>query len=77
MIDILKDELKRGDYIEKGCIFDGFPRTVPQAEALTELLEELGTKLDVVIVLEVPRNELVERLTAQEEPARLVAELII
>ncbi len=65
MIDILKDELKKGDYIEKGCIFDGFPRTVPQAEAMTGLLEELGTQLDVVIVLEVPRNELVERLTAR------------
>lgn len=65
MIGILKEELQKGDYIEKGCIFDGFPRTVPQAEALTGLLEEFGTKLDVVIVLEVPRNELVERLTAR------------
>lgn len=65
MIGILKEELQRGDYIEKGCIFDGFPRTVPQAEALIELLEEFNTKLDVVVVLEVPRSELVERLTAR------------
>ncbi len=65
MINILKEELQRGDYIEKGCIFDGFPRTVPQAEALIELLHELNTQLDVVIVLEVPRSELVERLTAR------------
>jgi adenylate kinase len=65
MIGILKEELQRGDYIEKGCIFDGFPRTVPQAEALIGLLEEFNTKLDVVVVLEVPRSELVERLTAR------------
>jgi adenylate kinase len=44
-----------------GFLLDGFPRTVPQAEALSELLEKRGTKLDVVLALDVPEELLVER----------------
>jgi len=46
----------------KGFIFDGFPRTVAQAGALDSLLEELGTKIDVMLGLEVERQELIDRL---------------
>jgi len=46
----------------KGSIFDGFPRTVAQAGALDSLLEELGTKIDVMLGLEVERQELIDRL---------------
>ena len=46
----------------KGVIFDGFPRTVEQAKALEELLAEYKTKVSVMINLEVPKDELVERL---------------
>ncbi len=46
----------------RGVIFDGFPRTIPQAEALKKMLEERGTSLDAVVGLEVPEEELVERM---------------
>ncbi len=51
----------------KGVIFDGFPRTVEQAEALNELLSEYKTKVSVMINLEVPKDELVERLLKRGE----------
>lgn len=61
MIDILADEFdNRPD--NKGVIFDGFPRTIPQAQALRRLLEQRGTKLHAVVGLEVPEDELIERL---------------
>jgi adenylate kinase len=56
--ELLRKNIREGTPI-------GIPRTVPQAEALIGLLEEFNTKLDVVVVLEVPRSELVERLTAR------------
>ena len=62
MIDIRDEELERNAKDAKGVIFDGFPRTIPQAEALKGLLEKRGTKLHGVIGLEVPEEELVERL---------------
>ncbi len=46
----------------KGFIFDGFPRTIPQAVALDKLLEERGENLHSVIGLEVPDDQLIERL---------------
>ena len=46
----------------KGFIFDGFPRTVAQAEALDMLLEEKGMKIAVMLGLEVERQELINRL---------------
>jgi adenylate kinase len=45
-----------------GFIFDGFPRTEPQARALDELLSEYNASISVMLALEVPENELVERL---------------
>ncbi len=45
-----------------GFIFDGFPRTQPQAKALDALLEELGTDVTCMLALEVPEDELKERL---------------
>lgn len=62
MIDILDHELENNLKDAKGVIFDGFPRTIPQAEALEKLLEKRGTELAGVIGLEVPEEELVERL---------------
>ncbi|HKK79324.1 MAG TPA: adenylate kinase [Phaeodactylibacter sp.] len=46
----------------KGYIFDGFPRTIPQAEALGKLLAEKGTAVSKLIMLDVEDNELVKRL---------------
>ena len=48
-----------------GFIFDGFPRTLAQAEALHDLLERHGTKLDAVIAMEVDEKILVERIVAR------------
>jgi len=46
----------------RGFVFDGFPRTRPQAEALDKLLEFKNTKIDLVLALEVPEPELISRL---------------
>jgi adenylate kinase len=45
-----------------GVLFDGFPRTIPQAEKLDELLQDVGRSLDRVLVLDVPDEVIVERL---------------
>jgi len=49
----------------KGFILDGFPRTIPQAEALKGLLERLNHRLDFVADLEVPREVVLDRLTTR------------
>lgn len=61
MIEILDSVLEDAKN-KPGVIFDGFPRTVPQAEALKKLLEKRGKKLHAVIGLEVPDDELVKRM---------------
>lgn len=65
MIDILDDVLEREAQGKPGVIFDGFPRTIPQAEALKGLLKKRGTDLHGVVGLEVPEEELVERMIAR------------
>lgn len=63
MIDILADTIDHEPAVkERGVILDGFPRTIPQAEALKKLMEERGMKIDAVVGLEVPEEELIERL---------------
>ena len=65
MIRLIRDRLSRGDTLG-GFVLDGFPRTMPQAEALDELLRELGRDLDVVFDFQVPEREVVlERLLAR------------
>jgi len=63
MIDVIFDRLAKAD--GGGWILDGFPRTLPQAEALDRRLDERGEQLDGVILFEVPDEELVERLSAR------------
>lgn len=62
MIQILDDTLEREAKGKRGVVFDGFPRTIPQAEALKELLKKRGTDLHAVVGLEVPEAELVDRM---------------
>jgi len=62
MISILDDVLEKEAKGKKGVIFDGFPRTIPQAEALKGLLQKRGTDLHAVVGLEVPEEELVNRM---------------
>ena len=62
MISILAnvyDSYGRG---HKGVIFDGFPRTIPQAEALKRMLDERGDRVAAMIELDVPEDELMKRL---------------
>lgn len=61
MLDILAEELDAHPEAE-GVIFDGFPRTIPQAEELRKLLAGRGTKVHAVVGLEVPEDELTDRL---------------
>ena len=56
MIRLIEDRLARDDASD-GFILDGFPRTMPQAEALDDLLLELGRDLDVVLAFQVPDRE--------------------
>ena len=62
MLRILEEELDRNLQDANGVVFDGFPRTIPQAEALEELLKRKGTELHAVVGLDVPEADLVERL---------------
>jgi adenylate kinase len=62
MIRLIRDRLSRGDTVA-GFVLDGFPRTMPQAEALDELLRDVGRDLDVVFDFQVPDREvLLQRL---------------
>jgi adenylate kinase len=71
MIRLIRDRLSRGDTVG-GFVLDGFPRTLPQADALDDLLRELGRDLDVVFDFQVPdRDVLQERLLGRaSEQAR-------
>ena len=60
VIGLVDERLQRDD-ASIGFILDGFPRTVPQAEALEALLSRRGTPLDAVVQIDVPREMLVER----------------
>ncbi len=62
MIDILRQELKDKTEQGTGVLFDGFPRTIPQADALDKMLKEMGHELTGVVGLEVPEEELVARM---------------
>jgi adenylate kinase len=54
-----------GDRGLKGWLLDGFPRTIGQAEGLDRLLAELGQKIDAVVMLDVPRDAVVSRLSGR------------
>ncbi len=62
MVDILDDLLEKNQATRDGVIFDGFPRTVPQAHALNEMLARRGSKVHAVVGLEVGEEELVKRI---------------
>lgn len=64
IMGIMKERLKEDD-CKNGYLLDGFPRTIPQAEQLKTMLEEMGEKLDAVVDLDVPREVILDRLTTR------------
>jgi len=64
IMDIMEARLQEPD-ANKGFILDGFPRTIPQAEALKILLQKLAIKLDTVINIDVPKAVILDRLTTR------------
>lgn len=62
MIRILDETLDKEASGKNGVVFDGFPRTIPQADALKQLLRRRGYDLSAVVGLEVPEDELVTRM---------------
>ena len=64
IIDIIKERIKADD-CKNGYIFDGFPRTVAQAKALDQVMKDLSTKLDAVVSIDVPEDEVVKRLSGR------------
>lgn len=61
VVDLVADRLTWDDAAQ-GFVLDGFPRTIPQAEALTKALEEMGTRLDYAIDIEVPDQNIIDRM---------------
>jgi len=64
ILDMMEARLSEQD-AQRGYVLDGFPRTVPQAEALDRRLERMGQRLDAVIYLRVPEKELLRRLSGR------------
>ncbi len=61
IMGIMEGRLQEDD-CKSGFLLDGFPRTIPQAEALTELLTKLGISLDMAVDIDVPRDVIFDRL---------------
>jgi len=64
IMGIMEERLQQPD-CANGFLLDGFPRTIPQAEALDKLLDKLNIKLDAVVDLVVPRDVILDRLTTR------------
>jgi adenylate kinase len=63
VIGLIREKLEQGS--SGGFIFDGFPRTLPQADALAQLMSEVGQTLDVVVEMQVDDAALVARITGR------------
>ena len=66
VVDLVAEELNDEKYAD-GCIFDGFPRTVTQAEAFGHTLAAKEQKVDVFLLLKVSKRELVSRILSREQ----------
>jgi adenylate kinase len=64
ILDIMASRLQEPD-CENGFLLDGFPRTIPQAEALKGMLADLGIELDTAVNIDVPREVILDRLTTR------------
>ncbi|MEX0823161.1 MAG: adenylate kinase [Balneolaceae bacterium] len=66
VVDLVVDELENKKY-NNGVIFDGFPRTVHQAEALDAYLQKKDSQIDAFLILKVPEQELINRILSRED----------
>ena len=64
ILNMIKFRLKQDD-CKTGYILDGFPRTIPQAEGLDNILENLNQKLDKIVVLDVKDEDIIERMSGR------------
>jgi adenylate kinase len=64
MVQMLENIVKSTD---KGIIFDGFPRTVAQAEALDQMMQRLGRAITHVIMIDLPAEEVVKRICSRKQ----------
>jgi len=64
VVDLVADRLSQEDCV-KGYVLDGFPRTIPQAKALDKVLESEGKSIDSVIDVEVPDENIVQRMSGR------------
>jgi adenylate kinase len=67
MAEVVRERLGRPD-ARRGFLLDGYPRTLAQAETLEEILAAAGERLDAVLLVEVPEEELVRRVVARQRP---------
>ena len=64
VVDLVVDRVGQED-CAKGYVLDGFPRTIPQAEALDKALAELGQKMDFAVDVEVPDENIINRMSGR------------
>lgn len=64
VVDLVADRIKQDD-CKDGYVFDGFPRTIPQAEALDKALKEMGSKIDFAIDIDVPDENIINRMSGR------------
>jgi adenylate kinase len=64
IMGIMEERLQQPD-CEKGFLLDGFPRTIPQAEALRDLLGRIGVTIQLAVNIDVPRDVILDRLTTR------------
>ncbi|MBQ5738161.1 MAG: adenylate kinase [Alistipes sp.] len=60
VVEMVRDYMRT--HADKGCIFDGFPRTTAQAEIFDKMLAEINSEVDAMIFMDVPEEELVKRI---------------
>lgn len=64
VVDLVVDRVSKDD-ASRGYVLDGFPRTIPQAEALDKALEAIGEKMDYAINVEVPDENIIKRMSGR------------